>query len=311
MQIGIIGYYQGNNHGDARILHCLRQIFAGHELVVVGSYEETSTRIDELNACDFVLFGGGGLVCPGRGHAASIFAALKTRFGCVGLGIECRDQSNEELIAVIEDKAEFMWVRDKASAALLHRPAILGSDATFLDPYPVVTPIAEDVCGVNIRNWPFVVWDSENYKKLMRSSFNDRLVALLFTTPTFHPHIPENDEPFFARLAIIYDSSKSLPELYRQCRYIVGMRFHSIVFAIQSGLPFVSLAYWPKCRNLCVDGGFADMVLELDEVARLPEKIQALRNNYDELRKRTLAYREKSIVAATTAAATVKNLMGI
>jgi len=306
MRLGLLGYYQHNNVGDERILAAVEQMFAGHTLVVTGSYAEAEQRLDELNACDFMLFGGGGLICPNSNYAALLFKKVTTRLGCIGLGIEFRDTTNNELVTVLEDKAEFMWVRDITSAKLLNRPTIIGSDLTFLNPYPKIIPTANDVCGVNLRKWP-MEWDIARCKELLIGNFSD-LVCLLFTLPGA---AGECDIATFHGLNLEGSIATSLPILYPQCRYIVGMRYHSIVFALQSGLPFLSLAYWPKCSRFCAEAGLNDCVVDLSDIEALEAKILMLKENYEELRQKILDYREISIASTLSAVSTVKGLMGI
>jgi polysaccharide pyruvyl transferase WcaK-like protein len=304
MNIGLIGYYNHNNSGDDKILSCIMKIFCGHNISVVGSYEEAYQKIDMLNSCDFVLFGGGGLVCPNSNYAAQLFRNITTRFGCIGLGIEFRDETNEELIVSIEDKAEFVWVRDSESSDLLNCHTILGNDITFYDPLPIAEPQENDVCGVNLRPWD-VDWDISLCKDILKKHFKE-LIALPF-------HCGDNDTQCDTEslLGIPIAEGISLDEAYTRCQFIVGMRFHSIVYAVQSGIPFLSLPYWPKNYRLCSDLGLTEYLVELGNIEILGDKIDAMRSDYGNIRDDLINYRSIAICDTKNAVLDVKARMGL
>ncbi|HID77713.1 MAG TPA: hypothetical protein EYP56_17170, partial [Planctomycetaceae bacterium] len=88
MRIGIIGWYGHQNAGDERILYCLRRLFAAHRLLVVTGFEGALAQLPELNRCDLVVLGGGGLILRGCNRYAAIFESLKVPLVGLGLGIE-------------------------------------------------------------------------------------------------------------------------------------------------------------------------------------------------------------------------------
>ncbi len=63
-----------------------------------------------------------------------------------------------------------------------------------------------------------------------------------------------------------YDCSE-LKHLYSQFKYIVGTRFHSVIFSIASGVPAVSVAYGGnKSRGIMRDNGLEDYVVDIDDL---------------------------------------------
>jgi hypothetical protein len=101
MRLGLIGWYGHENAGDERILYCLRRLFAGKDLLVTQGFDDALRRLPDLDRCDFVVLGGGGLILRGCNRYARIFESVKTRFGCLGLGVETRHPDNEALIRVL------------------------------------------------------------------------------------------------------------------------------------------------------------------------------------------------------------------
>jgi colanic acid/amylovoran biosynthesis protein len=97
---------------------------------------------------------------------------------------------------------------------------------------------------------------------------------------------------------------ETLRALYRRSRLLVGMRFHSLIFALTVGTPCVGGYYYevgPKIRAMLADLGLADEALDLDEVggdllfdraaallARREAESRRLLARLDELRQRSV-----------------------
>ena len=72
--------------------------------------------------------------------------------------------------------------------------------------------------------------------------------------------------------------------ILEQCRYLVGMRVHSLVFACQMGIPFVSLSYQPKNHAFCGSVGMEDFSVDLYKLDRLPNVLQELVDGHSRIR---------------------------
>jgi polysaccharide pyruvyl transferase WcaK-like protein len=302
MNIGLIGYYNQGNYGDDRILSCIKQIFCNDAIIVAtGGYD--ISRLDELNRCDFVLLGGGGLVLPNMNQYAPMVRGITTRFGCIGLGVECRDESNNDLVTAIEDKAEFIYVRDGSSATLLNNPkkAIIGGDITFAHPFQITDASARNVCGVNLMCSSMLGELSIlRLAESIKSSF-DEIIGL----PFFYR---EGDLTTIQSLFLASDID-CLAESFARCRFIVGMRFHSAVLAVQMGIPFVSLPYRPKSRRFCCEVGLENHIVELSDLHMLQDRIRFLMSDYNATRDRIIAARTTYINSTEKAVSVVKKLM--
>lgn len=81
--------------------------------------------------------------------------------------------------------------------------------------------------------------------------------------------------------------------LYSSIRYLIGMRYHSLVFATQCGIPFISLSYQSKCEEFCSELGLnnlsQDLYMNIDELGK---KIDYLKNHYSGIRNCLIEYRE-------------------
>ena len=319
MRIGLIGWYGHENAGDDRMLCCLRRFFGMHDLLVTTSYADALLKMDNLNRCDYVLLGGGGLVLRGFGVYASIVEQLRPRFACVGISVEAVHRDNIALIEVIQKKAEFILVRDARSRSLLerHYKVIVGPDLTFLYPYAVVDPVDGETCGVNLRHWhywrcdyrgryyhfmraldrrfpalrrlyPLPKWLPERALRILSDEFSTLIPVPLYTEKN-HTNDSEVLRSFLGEV-----DCRFAPDHYRSCRYFVGMRVHSLMFAAQTGIPFVSLSYQPKNEEFCRAIALEHLSVDLCDLSKLRTAISTLKDSYVEIRQKLIDYRDKS-----------------
>jgi polysaccharide pyruvyl transferase WcaK-like protein len=334
VRIGLIGWYGHRNAGDDRILLCLRRFFDGHELVVTTSFCDALERLGELNSCDFVMLGGGGLILRGTGRFANLIERLKPRFGCVGISVESRHTDNIRMIDVLKERAEFLLVRDARSRELLdcHFKTIVGPDLTFLYPYEVADPPEADVCGLNLRPWrfwpgehngsfdrimrrinnripelvqfyPFARWDPLKAITLLRNHFGG-FVAL----PLYLENGVENDRDVLSRFFPQVSRNFS-DEEFNGCRYIVSMRLHGLIFACQKGIPFLSLSYQPKNEEFCSEMGIAEISVDIFEEASLLSALDRLTSDHAQLRLRLLDARADYQREITVIMKAIRNLV--
>lgn len=321
MRIGIIGWYGHSNYGDERILHCLKQSLPGHELFVVGGWEDARKSLADLNHCDYVLIGGGGLILRGCHAHLSLIEQLKTPFSCVGISVEAEHRDMRPFLELLKTRAERIIVRDTESSRIFgpHATIVVAPDLTFLSPLAVVSPVDDEMCGLNLRPWFF--WKAQLHARYHRfmARQSSRIPTLINyyplpkwnpaeIVPQLHKHfaalVPmpfyfeagvENDialmQRFFSSVPSSFDELR-----YAGLRYIVAMRFHAIVFAVQAGIPFISLSYQPKNINFCKDLGLEELSVDIYRwQEQLPQKINYLKNNYTAIRHRLLERREQYV----------------
>jgi hypothetical protein len=317
LRIGIIGWYGHSNAGDDRILRCLEQLLSPHEVVWTGGLCPWTVGGQDLNACDYVLLGGGGLVLRGIGRLAEMVRGLRPAMGCVGLGVESVHRDNRAFVEALLEKSQFIYVRDRASRARLgnHPKVIVGPDLTFYEPFDVVRSLDREVCGLSLRPWRF--WRGEHgalYDRLMRrihkrypsaerlypaAKWDPRPVVELLEKrfrrvsgiPLYTSEPGPNDKSelgkYIARVSDTFD-----PVEMGKCGVIVGMRFHAIVFACQMGIPFVSLSYQPKNVAFCRERGLRELSVDLWSQGHLARAMDFCVDHSDGIRQRLLRYRE-------------------
>lgn len=88
-----------------------------------------------------------------------------------------------------------------------------------------------------------------------------------------------------------------LKAIYGQCDYIVGTRFHSVIFSFGSTVPGIAIAYTGnKSQGIMHDIGLDDYVVGIEEVSAqlLIKKFESLQKEEGIIRKKITAYREKA-----------------
>ena len=317
-KLGLIGWYGHDNYGDERMLYCIKRFFSDYELFITGGWEDARYKMDELNKCDYVLIGGGGLILRNIGHQTDIIRDLKRPFGFIGVSAEAKHKSMEEYFEIIKQKADFIMVRDKQSKEYLdnHYKVITGPDLTFLYPFDVVNEVKNDVCGFNLRDWyywrgtlhgdyhnlmlkmdnrfpwirkiyRFRKWNPNKTVKIVKKNFKDVLpIPFYFETTVI------NDldilSRYFENVPSTFDAS-----IYNSIRYLIGMRYHSIVFATQFGIPFISLSYQPKNETFCSDMGLDMLSVDMYKINELENKIDYIKDYYQQIRDHLILDREK------------------
>lgn len=292
MKIGVIGYYGYGNAGDEAILENITKALAPHRVVgfpVDFPFAERMTT--RLNAYDFLVLGGGGLYnrsAPGPFGSFDIWEKqLTTPIGVLGLGVEVLDQTSLPAVHALVERSEFFVVRDEESKRLIGHPKVqVAPDLTFYDPPRLAPHEASSiaVCGVNLR--PFGK-GAEAWLEAVQQLDCEKRAVPLSTVPTF------DDRELLVQL-----DPNCPPEFDRACYskfdILVGTAFHSIVFAIQAGIPVVAICYHPKVQRLMDEVGLSEYALHWDEHHRLSELFARALANRSAIRQQMLAYTENA-----------------
>lgn len=225
----------------------------------------------------------------------------------IGAGIDCIDSPGDRAAAkiLIEENLDYFSVRDSGSAAVLTSLGIspqryfVAADPVYGMASPEIIPkkhlpLKEALLGLNLRPLFQNASERGSDKSYRSSTYHEKCCVLLQNLSgrakkiQLIPFAPE-DEIFLASLArpsnveiIPFD-----PNPDRMLRYmpnldvLVGMRLHSIVFAVMGGIPVVPVIYSKKVMNLACELGFdpsgltigdgivtSDQLLQVDEIER-------------------------------------------
>jgi polysaccharide pyruvyl transferase CsaB len=93
-------------------------------------------------------------------------------------------------------------------------------------------------------------------------------------------------------------SPQDIAAVIGRCDLLVGLRLHSILFALLSGTPAVALAYDPKVRSLACLAGHEELCLELSDLSGLGDALAGAWARRGELRRDFLATANRLKLAA-------------
>lgn len=265
-RIGIWGWWQGNNLGDNWIKNTLKKIFPYAVFI--------DTTVLDFKDFDFIICGGGGLfiydvISPWNTYIGEV------PYGMLGLGAEFPHKSNISL--ELAGKAEFFLARDQYSLDCMHISNLERSyDITFASP---------------------LLWRNENEIDLSKLYFIWRDGKELTNNKQFKEYIcyknVKDDWECLLRnnfSEIIQDdfqtSEANIQERISQSGFIISGRYHGIIAAIQSGLPFIAIDICPKIRALTKECGLDEYCIKISDIESISDLIQSAKLNIQEIRKR-------------------------
>lgn len=265
-RIGIWGWWQGNNLGDNWIKNTLKKIFPYAVFI--------DTTVLDFKDFDFIICGGGGLfiydvISPWNTYIGEV------PYGMLGLGAEFPHKSNISL--ELAGKAEFFLARDQYSLDCMHVSNLERSyDITFASP---------------------LLWRNENEIDLSKLYFIWRDGKELTDNKQFKEYIcyknVKDDWECLLRnnfSEIIQDdfqtSEANIQERISQSGFIISGRYHGIIAAIQSGLPFIAIDICPKIRALTKECGLDEYCIKISDIKSISDLIQSAKLNIQEIRKR-------------------------
>ncbi len=336
MKIALIGWSGNNNLGDERMYYCIKKYFHKHKIIRFKSFLQAILEIRRVNSCDFVLIGGGGLIFRGFSRYVDFLNKITKPFGCIGISIEA-DGLNDDMkegLEVLKNKAEFIYVRDRKSSLMLgdHFKVIVGPDITFMYPYQKSAEVTTDSCTLNLRDWfwwdlelhslwherlgrwyekrpwikyfyPLPKWNPDKLASLVKEKF-DKVYPLVLYSGSFGKTDQDELKKYFSRVP-----TKSNLDALKASRYLVGMRLHSLIFATQMGIPFLSLSYEPKNVNYCTDIGYEQLSIDLRKLATFDDKLEYMKAHYVQIRGDLLAYTADSSKKVMYIFKTIEKLM--
>jgi len=296
MKLGFMGWWKGKNEGDNYIKYCLKRSFSDYNVTFLSTCLPTWTNLRKINKLDFLIIGGGGLFIERPPPPFNTYLdwkhKLKVPFGFLGIGVQEINPKLSPTYQALCDDSIFFSVRDEDSHDLL-RPfssnILVAPDLTFL--YPRTLPIGiRDKIGVNLRVWNFDEKRSYDNKEWCKA-IND----LPNTKKTIPLSFLKNIDDREAMKNINGEKNKKFDMmLYSDVHIMIGMRYHSIIFAVQNFIPSIGISYTPKVRRLFSAMYLDRYCLGLDEYDELENTFFSLVENFEYVTKKYLFYTFKA-----------------
>lgn len=262
----ILGWYHQRNAGDDWIGRCIELWLNDHELIFMS--HDSTPPADVLEQVDYVLIGGGSIANRAHGafrNMAAWIGACRLPVFTVGLGVGEQGEMAGELPA-IERSGGALWVRDQRSAQLTGcspSNVFVGPDLSWLFPLCLGPRHESDAVAVNMRPCDWRDWSPEDWADALQQYRAE-------SAPWPLCFGPDDDRSFLTKmLGKAVDIDYFDPTLPRRSRCVIAMRFHAILFAIQSGTPFIAIDHATKVRRFLDDNGLNDYSLSLAEPSRL------------------------------------------
>ena len=218
------------------------------------------------------LLRGGGLIGPSNtlcipDDLYEKWTNLICKIALLNIGVESFDIKYKHQIYNLLEKVEFISLRDMQSFKLIKRydkfqNVFLGADSTFLSPLlvkrmPEVNVIGVNLCGPEVENF------TNNYSIInIVNAINDlknlqyKIIAVNFSNDSTY-----NDVQYGKMVDSSSEDGFSL-YAYERCKFFIGMRFHSILLALQNQIPCIAITYSDKVKRLMSEYNLDEYCLE-------------------------------------------------
>lgn len=283
-KIGLAGWWGGRNEGDRYILKTLKRSFGrDFDLDVINiPFRGDPSMIGYLNKLDFLIIGGGGLFTINFPEPFDTYdewgKSLKTPFGFLGVGVQEVNERLSGTFASIIEKSTFFSVRDTGSYEISKKYSDKADkifDLTFLSPRKITTSGNDRTMGVNLRVWNFD--DRRTYDNSAWCHAINGLKQPKIKIPLSFLH-GIDDRKAMEGIASGYSRTFSMG-LYKKIGLMLGMRLHSLVFAVQNNIPPIGISYTPKIQRFFDDMNLQEFCLGINDHDKLSGLVERANND--------------------------------
>lgn len=314
IKIGYMGWLKKYNLGDEAVYIAIRGLLKKY---IKAKYRLVAkSRHPKLARYDFFICGGGTVLSPWGGYwDHSIDLRIKKGIRCFvfGSGVQPLDfywpgkthltKANKLLLKSNIDNCELVSVRTEESKKTLANvgcdpkridvvgdPALICSEKGGKDIFSIKTK--RKIIGINIgtaRN--NILGRNEESMRKSIIEFSKYLLDKerydLVFFPMWKKDIRIQNSVVKAigsprhvfNINKLHDVASTL-KLVKKFDFVIGMKLHSAVFAAAMGVPFISIAYRPKCVEFSNSVGMKRFAIRTDKL-----NFRQLVKRFDELEK--------------------------
>lgn len=247
---------------------------------------------------DLVILGGGGLFSDERPRAVWIwfvqglwFWLFRKKYVCLAQSVgPLHSKWAQRLTAFVWRHAVLRTVRDSQSQQLLEKIGVrdvscLADPAFALVQDEKSAYKSEDTVVISLRNWSETK-DNHNidilaeFVEYVRQKYGFKFIFVPFADTS-----QETDVDCFQKLSDKCQIELEKPddyihalEIISRSRFVIGMRLHSIIFAVLAQKPFLALSYSKKVRDFTEVVGMKEFCLDY-----LSLNLESLKKLFDSL----------------------------
>lgn len=276
------GYYGEGNLGDELLLKNLIDKFSERFLVgaLVSKKKETGNKIilfdrirellKAINWADVVIGGGGGIFQDKTSlhsflyYLFILWYALLTKKKVYIIGQSfstLKYRISRFLLKITLPHCGKIYVRDSFSYQFLQNLNVpkdkikILPDIVFLTQFPDVRRDKENI-GINFRPWyELKIEDLEKIlKELLKE--NRKIIFFSFQDSMDLELFKKLDKEITKEIEVVSSNSDNFWEKFSTCKYLVGMRLHSLILSTIAGIPFLGISYDEKIQAYLDDLGW-------------------------------------------------------
>lgn len=348
MKIAVFGWYGHNNAGDERIKYCLGHFLENIGGVAYVHFYDLHDhamkgKTNKFDEYDLVIIGGGGLIFS-QCNYHDFINGINTKIVTLGISVEMPrliGNAKEFAISLLE-KSFAVLVRDTDSAQKLSeydfkKIVKVSSDLTFLKPYDTVDCVRNNNVGINLLPKPahlkystlafpaidfllrqlnrlgivnlLKIVDFGNLLNELKTQFSLVPIPLYCDPQSENLPLYQKNDVEFLKCYFKDVPTEFTHELIDRCSMFLSMRLHGTMFAVQKGIPVLSLSYLPKNMNFMKAVGLEEYVtasIAPGEILGIVNKIQT---NQHSIREKMNEYTKASTRNIQEDVMTILNLV--
>ncbi len=129
----------------------------------------------------------------------------------------------------------------------------------------------------------------ETIEALVSRGYYILLIPQVFSEHSDVPLLEQYRDADKERILILPENVDSYGQqaLMSRLHSVIGMRYHSNIFAAKAGIPFLCISYEHKMKGFMENLGLVDLTLDVEEITsqRIIEKFDYIEHNYTQIKK--------------------------